>query len=391
MYIITMRNRTRQNRLQSSLVLSEVLTSMSSYGLPKCSAKISCAMVTLSVFLLVSFAWMFLLVVDQNPYGFGWLRTVHWTPGTLQVDSYDFPINPMDTCKEGITRIKLLVLVKSAPSHRSHRDAIRETYASGIKEYRVSARVLFVLGNTEDEQDRKAIGVEAELYGDVLQVDFTDHYYNLTIKLVMSLKWVVNFCRDTEFVMSIDDDVMLDVVTLVQDLEALPMERQSDFFLGKPNTYPPNRNVFSKWYIPRELYPEDTYPVSPFGHGYVMSQDVVQKLYEASTECLPRVPFDDVYCGMLLQRRNIEIVNRLNFYKELHPKRRSKDYVMLELSEGAMKRTWESMRLGTLSENLPNFTCTNSVLFWLILLSLLIIIIVKYFHHASIDHQITLS
>nr|XP_054761256.1 beta-1,3-galactosyltransferase 5-like [Lytechinus pictus] len=335
-----MRNRTGQTRLQSSLVLSEVLTSMSSYRSPKCCAKKFCAMVTLSIFLLVSSAWMFLKVVDQNPYGFGWLRTVHWTPGTLQVDSYGFPINPMDTCKEGITTIKLLVLVKSAPSHKSLRDAIRETYASGIKEYNVSARVLFVLGNTEDEQNRKAIGKEAELYGDILQVDFTDHYYNLTIKLVMSFEWVVNFCRDTEFVMSIDDDVMLDVVTLVQDLEALPMERQSDFFLGMPNTYPPNRKVFSKWYIPRELYPEDTYPVSPFGHGYVMSQDVVQKLYEASKEYPPIVPFDDVYCGMLLQRKHIDIVNRLNFYKELHPKRRSKDYMMLELSEGAMKRTW---------------------------------------------------
>nr|XP_054761744.1 beta-1,3-galactosyltransferase 1-like [Lytechinus pictus] len=345
-----------------------------------------------SIFLAVTCVCMVITVtLVENPTKVGWLKTVRWTPGTLQVAIYDFLINPLDTCQLETKSNTLLILVKSATTHTSLRNVIRETYINSIQEYNLSARVLFVLGNTKDKHDKESIREEAELYGDILQVDFADHYYNLTIKLVMSLKWAVNFCSDTEFVMSIDDDVMLDVVTLVHDLESLPMEQQSGFFLGKPNTYPPVRNAYSKWYIPRELYPEDTYPVSPFGHGYVMSQDVVQKLYEASTECLPRVPFDDVYCGMLLQRRNIEIVNRLNFYKELHPKRRTKDYMKLQLSENEMKRTWNCMRLENLYGSAKRFTCENSVLFILILISLLITIIVRNWYHHNLEECRTLS
>ncbi|XP_063960437.1 lactosylceramide 1,3-N-acetyl-beta-D-glucosaminyltransferase A-like [Lytechinus pictus] len=205
----------------------------------------------------------------------------------------------MDTCKVGDSNTTLLVLIKSAPSHRARRDVIRETYMSDIKTMNISARVLFVLGTTTVAQDQESIKDETGLYGDILQADFKDHYYNLTIKLIMGFKWVTNFCRNTEFMMSIDDDVMLDIVTLVQDLDGLPSRNRTNFCLGEPNVGKPIRNTSSKWYCPKAIYPEETYPVSPYGAGYVLSQDVVQKLYNASKKLLPVVPFDDVYCVIL--------------------------------------------------------------------------------------------
>ncbi|XP_054761745.2 lactosylceramide 1,3-N-acetyl-beta-D-glucosaminyltransferase A-like [Lytechinus pictus] len=301
----------------------------------------------ISAFLLVAYYRIVLVPARENPLEVGWLKDVHWTPGTLKVGIYDFLINPSDTCKLGSRDMTLLLLVKSAPSNKPRRDVIRETYVSGIRELNLPARVLFVLGNVEDSMERESIRTEADLHGDILQADFKDHYYNLTIKLITGFKWVANFCRNTEFVMSIDDDVMLDIVTLVQDLEGLPSWNRTNLCLGEPNVGKPIRNEDSKWYCPKELYPEDTYPLSPFGAGYVLSQDSVQKLYAASKEVLPKVPFDDVYCGMLLDATGIAIADRVKLYAKLHPERKPKDYLKSQLSVYQMKKArdnWEDFK-----------------------------------------------
>ncbi|XP_054762215.1 beta-1,3-galactosyltransferase 5-like [Lytechinus pictus] len=277
-----------------------------------------------------------------NPMKVGWLKKVRWTPGTLKVDIYDYSINPVNTCKTNDRRnTTLLILIKSAPSHRSRRQAIRETYISDIKRNNMSVRVLFILGNTKYERERELIKTEADEQKDILQADFNDHYYNLTIKLIMGFKWVTNFCRNSEFVMSIDDDVMLDIFTLFEDLQTFKGKNRTNFCLAKPNTWPPDRKEDSKWYCPKAIYPYEAFPVSPYGHGYVLSQDVVRKLYDASKTLLPVVPFDDVYCGMLMNVKSIGIIDRQKFHKKRHPDSKAGDYLRLELNTFEMKRAWE--------------------------------------------------
>ena len=59
-------------------------------------------------------------------------------------------------------------MVASAVDHQSRRDAIRETWGSGLKKH--NSRVLFLLGQGRDRQSK--IEEENGHYNDILQEDF---------------------------------------------------------------------------------------------------------------------------------------------------------------------------------------------------------------------------
>nr|XP_054769456.1 beta-1,3-galactosyltransferase 5-like [Lytechinus pictus] len=270
----------------------------------------------------------------------GWLKRVRWIPGA-RADEYDFINNPIEKCKVEHNRgVTLLVLVKSATYHTALRDIVRNTYVIGITKYNVSVKVVFNLGYPENEKEQAKINEEARLHGDILQADYVDIYYNLTKKFVMGLKWAVKFC-DCEFVMSTDDDIMVDIVTLAKDLQGLPLEERTNFVAGKQNGNPVDRNEYSKWYCPKELYFDDRYPPFPLGHGIILSHKVTQKLYEASRDLPPEIPFDDVYCGILLKALDIEIRDRVRWFKNLHPQKQPVDYVKLQLNTNTMNTAWQ--------------------------------------------------
>lgn len=56
------------------------------------------------------------------------------------------------------------------------------------------AKVVFLLGLTENNETQDDITSESQTYDDVIQEGFWDSYNNLTLKSIMMLKWVVNNC-----------------------------------------------------------------------------------------------------------------------------------------------------------------------------------------------------
>ncbi|XP_041452781.1 lactosylceramide 1,3-N-acetyl-beta-D-glucosaminyltransferase-like [Lytechinus variegatus] len=274
----------------------------------------------------------------------GWRKNVNWRPGA-KLDIYNFLINPVEKCKIGKdNNITLLVLVKSAPGNIQRRDAARRTYIKGAENVNLPARVVFILGESESQEERDDVYMESETHADILRVGFLDHYYNLTIKLIMGFKWMINYCS-SEFLMTMDDDVVIDIVTLVNDLNAIPKSDRSQMVIGTRGVgYKPHRNSESKWYVPEEFYPEKTYPPFPFGHGYVISQDVVLKLFLISRETPSLVPFDDVYCGILLNKMGIKIIHRPQWYRDRHPTEKNHDYLKIEVPAQNMDKAWEEFR-----------------------------------------------
>lgn len=55
-------------------------------------------------------------------------------------------------------------------------------------------RTVFLIGRTKDEELNDLILDESRNHNDVIQEDFFDSYYNLTLKATMMLKWVNNNC-----------------------------------------------------------------------------------------------------------------------------------------------------------------------------------------------------
>lgn len=52
------------------------------------------------------------------------------------------------------------------------------------------AKLIFILGTPKDKHIQKMVDYEAEVYRDIVQVNFVDHYRNNTYKAIYHMKWV---------------------------------------------------------------------------------------------------------------------------------------------------------------------------------------------------------
>lgn len=216
--------------------------------------------------------------------------------------SFPALINPQEMCRD---RPFLLLAVKTLVPHFERRQAIRETWGrSGAVKNRTVV-TLFLLGNAmvEDQHPNltELLRHEAELYGDIVQWDFRDSFFNLTLKDVQFLDWFSSFCPKAEFIFKGDDDVFVNTPRIVDFLDSLPPKAVSDLFTGDVITNAtPLRDKKLKYFVPESFF-VGSYPPYAGGGGFLYSGQVALKLLEASKQVV-FYPIDDVYTGMCLRK-----------------------------------------------------------------------------------------
>ncbi|KAM9300641.1 beta-1,3-galactosyltransferase 5 [Morus bassanus] len=198
----------------------------------------------------------------------------------------------------------LVLLVTSSYHHVETRMAIRQTWG---KERTVAGKLLvtyFLLGSTVNLAQQADIAAESQKYKDIIQKDFTDTYYNLTLKTMMGIEWIHRFCYQSSFVMKTDSDVFVNVFYLTELL--LRKKRTTRFFTGflKLHEYPIRRRG-SKWYVSKEEYPRTTYPPFCSGTGYVLSTDIASQIYNISESVL-FIKLEDVFIGLCLAKLKVQ-------------------------------------------------------------------------------------
>lgn len=202
--------------------------------------------------------------------------------------------------------VHLLIVVKSVIEQHDRREAVRQTWGREHESAQGSVRTVFLLGSAATGKDarnlQRLLELEDRVYGDILQWDFMDTFFNLTLKEVNFLKWFNTFCPHTRFVFKGDDDVFMNTHNLLQ-LIRFRTEEQRDkrLFVGDViSKAGPIRNRQSKYYIPKELF-DKKYPPYAGGGGFLMSGALARGLFGAS-ESVQLYPIDDVFLGMCLQR-----------------------------------------------------------------------------------------
>lgn len=136
------------------------------------------------------------------------------------VRAFNYSI-PLPDCqlKKGIS---LFVAVISAPANFAKRKTIRETWfkdlpsklnaITGGRRVEVT-RFAFVMGHAGIASVERQVLSENATYGDIFQVDVTDAYYNLTLKLTGLLNWLDVHCKGVDL-FKVDDDVYVNVRNL---------------------------------------------------------------------------------------------------------------------------------------------------------------------------------
>ncbi|XP_031752040.1 beta-1,3-galactosyltransferase 5 [Xenopus tropicalis] len=201
----------------------------------------------------------------------------------------------------------LVLLVTTTHSQKEERNVIRQTWG---KERLIGDKLVstyFLLGAGTNPRLQEELTGESNTYNDIIQRDFIDTYYNLTLKTIMGIEWICTHCPQTTFVMKTDTDMFVNPLYLVELL--VKKNQTTNLFTGslKPHDAPV-RDINSKWYISTTEYPLAKYPPFCSGTGYAFSVDVAQRIQNVSGS-VPFFKLEDVYVGMCLEKLEINLEN----------------------------------------------------------------------------------
>ncbi|MBN3310503.1 N-acetyllactosaminide beta-1,3-N-acetylglucosaminyltransferase 2 [Amia ocellicauda] len=199
----------------------------------------------------------------------------------------------------------LLLAIKSVPHNFQQRQAVRQTWGwEGRHWGDLEVRTVFLLGSSAatDEPDLGVLlAAEAGRYGDILQWDFRDSFFNLTLKDGLFLRWAERHCPRARFVFKGDDDVFANTFQMLKYLQHVG---DAKLYTGQiVEQASPFRDAKNKYYIPHSYY-DGVYPPYAGGGGFLFSGSLLRPLSLLS-RLLPPFPIDDVFTGICMQALHV--------------------------------------------------------------------------------------
>ena len=189
------------------------------------------------------------------------------------------------TCgSDGKEAPMLLMVIKSQEGNFENRQTIRQTWGregwvKGLEGDGAIVRRIFLLGKQDASAKTYAdvadlLELEKGHYQDILQWDFQDTFFNLTLKDVLFWHWFSHRCPRAHFIFKGDDDVFVRTPALLDTLGQVELKvklgstwKMKDFIIGDViKNAPPVRETTSKYYIPKSFY-KGLYPPYAGGGG----------------------------------------------------------------------------------------------------------------------------
>nr|XP_034953129.1 beta-1,3-galactosyltransferase 2-like [Zootoca vivipara] len=237
---------------------------------------------------------------------------------------YKFLLNEPNKCRERSPFLILLVITE--PQHFPTRQAIRQTWGNESLVPGVSILRLFLTGvHPKFGYPLQALlEEESSIHRDIIQQDFLDTYNNLTLKTLMGMEWVSKFCPNATYAVKADSDIFLNVNYMVSQLLQPHLPPKKNYMTGYIYwKTKPLRDKAYKWYVPREVYSNETYPPYCAGPGYVFSGDLAKKIYQVA-KTIKVINMEDAFMGICLYELGISMTNSpwglFNVYKVKYEK-----------------------------------------------------------------------
>ncbi|XP_033743807.1 beta-1,3-galactosyltransferase 1-like [Pecten maximus] len=208
-----------------------------------------------------------------------------------------------EVCHRGA--VHLLIYIQSVPQNTHYRDEIRNTWG-GVHNFKeIYVERVFLVAETEDKRIMESLEKERKEHDDIIICHFKDTFKNLSLKAITLLDFVNNRCTQAKYILKVDDDIFVNVYSLVEKFVPLLMKKPKSIVCQCKYNHKLVLDRNSKWYIPPEVLSESDKGILPtFCSGYVVlfTSDLVPMLLDASYT-VPLVPVDDVYVfGFLLKK-----------------------------------------------------------------------------------------
>lgn len=206
----------------------------------------------------------------------------------------------------------------------------RLNHNTRARDKKIIFRHLFVLGQTlinstngSSAGKSSSLIQEQEVFGDLIQGNFVDSYFNISVKSVYILNWVQKYCKSAAMLVKLDDDITLNVTTLLKMLTKLAsssnMANRVPFIYGYVRmNNPVIRDKVDRWgkyYVPYSLYPnpDKYYPPHVDGFNYIMSASAVDRILLAASK-IHSYGIDDTYItGVCRKKARVKYIHDYRF------------------------------------------------------------------------------
>lgn len=211
--------------------------------------------------------------------------------------------------------ISIFIFIISTPTAGDRREAMRKTWLNNhaIQHNTGRVRYAFLVGHRENVTVSGLIERENDIYHDIIKASFYDTYRNLTLKTIMGLEWASTYCAHAGFVMKIDDDMWLNVFSLLSFVNRERSTLQTTLGGQCVSESQPRRNRNDKWYVSCEEYPFYRYPPYCSGTGYVTSMNVAKQVFDISRN-IPFLVNEDAYIGICLAHLKLKTKSFKGFF-----------------------------------------------------------------------------
>ncbi|XP_036395743.1 N-acetyllactosaminide beta-1,3-N-acetylglucosaminyltransferase 3-like [Megalops cyprinoides] len=206
----------------------------------------------------------------------------------------------------------LLLVIKTSPWNYERREVLRSTWAAERQENGAVVRRVFLAGTAAGGEERQRtdelLRVENHRYGDILQWDFIDSFFNLTLKQLLFLDWMEERCPHVHFLLNGDEDIFANTDNMVHYLQARedPQDSRQHLYVGQVlRDTKPVRWTKSKYYIPTQVYAAEIFPPYITGGGFLISGYTAHVVYNMSF-AVPIIPIDDAYIGMCVEKAGLQ-------------------------------------------------------------------------------------
>ncbi|XP_038131016.1 putative UDP-GlcNAc:betaGal beta-1,3-N-acetylglucosaminyltransferase LOC100288842 [Cyprinodon tularosa] len=260
--------------------------------------------------------------------------------------SQAYPISNSETCKN--SDLFLLALVFSSPANITQRDAVRRTWANRTQIQGFPVKILFFTVSTQSFTTQQDLLRESELHSDLIQSHAVNEssLYGAKDKTLLALHWVIRFCSLARLVLFTEDSVFINLPAIGRYLLGLHRHPE-DLYLGRVIQKEfPDRDPNSPRYLPRTLYPDKYLPEYCEGTAYVLSQDVIRKIYVASSSVFAALPVD-VFVGLCAKKAGVTPTHSARFSGDRHIHYNACCYRHLFSTAGMgsqeLERLWEDL------------------------------------------------
>ncbi|XP_028319008.1 putative UDP-GlcNAc:betaGal beta-1,3-N-acetylglucosaminyltransferase LOC100288842 [Gouania willdenowi] len=261
--------------------------------------------------------------------------------------SHMYPLSNTDFCTNA--DIFLLTIVFSLPENITIRETVRKTWANQTLIQGFPVQTLFFVGLGQSSPVQEALKRESDSNGDLVQVPSVPEssLHASKKRTLLALQWIITFCPLARFVLLTDDTVFVNLPAIGRYLLGLHRNPE-DHYLGRViQNDSPNRNPNTPTYLSPAFYPDKFLPDYCDGTAYILSQDVVRKVYVASELVLAPVPVD-VFVGLCAKKAGVTPTHSARFSGERHIRYNTCCYRYIFSSAGMgsseLERVWEDLR-----------------------------------------------